>query len=144
MDATVLRQFARFIFVGLISLICDLSIFCFLIWSVGINSVAAASMAYAVSVSLNYLLHAVFTFRTEVGLGSGIKFGALLVWHYIVTVAFVYGFEAAIGSPFTGKVVSLIPVTLGGYFLGRTYVFRERGKSPDAKRSRSGISGTSI
>lgn len=122
------KQFVRFLMVGLASLVFDVSTFCLLIW-MGANSVVAATGSYLGSIAVNYTLHALYTFRAGVGLNSGIRYLVLLAFQYLITISFVYGFDATIGSPLTGKLISLVPVTLIGFFLGRSHVFHRYEES---------------
>lgn len=117
------QRFLIYLAGGALSAAIDVGIFQALL-TVGASLVVATSAGFFISLVVNYLFHARFTFTTA---ARGASFGK-----YLVVVAFNYGIAlgmvtlaaSLLGSPLTGKILSLPVIAIIGFFAGKHWIFK--------------------
>ncbi|HYW76271.1 MAG TPA: GtrA family protein [Gammaproteobacteria bacterium] len=117
------RQFGIFAGVGLASACIDVAVMQALIW-VAVPYTVAATAGFIVGLGINYTGHAHITFKATSSVVGMIKFGAVVFMNYIVTMAFVIGFQHLVGKALLGKVISLPVIAANGFLWSKYWVFK--------------------
>lgn len=117
------KQFIIFACIGLLSAAIDIGSMQGLLVA-GIHHTAAVSLGFLLSLGVNYLGHTLITFRSPSSLRSIMRFFAVVLMNYLITMTFTslsfYYFETVM----PGKIISLFFVAANGFLLSKYWVFR--------------------
>ena len=116
-------QFATYVAVGLLSAGIDVGAMVALI-QIGLQAVPAASIAFVLGLLVNFALHSKVTFRVLVSRLTFVRYMTLVAFNYGITLGFVLISESLFGQAVVGKAVSLPVIAIGGFVIGRRWVFR--------------------
>ncbi|MFN0263113.1 GtrA family protein [Tepidamorphus sp. 3E244] len=111
--------------IGVISALLDIAVMQILLLA-GINYLVATTIAFALSVIVNFSLHSKYTFSLGIAYRHLWKYLILVVLNYLVTVLIVATFEHTLASPMIGKLISLPVIAVIGFTVSRFWVFRQR------------------
>ena len=110
------------------------AIYFLIVWSfeamLGLNYIAAISIAFFVSTAFHYSANRRFTFAIKSTRHTHqiFRYMVMLLLNYLVTIVVVYiCVERLQLSPYTGVWISLIFTTATGFFLARHWVFNIAG-----------------
>lgn len=117
------RQFAVFVAVGVLCAIVDVGLLQLLV-VLGVRALPAASVGFLAGLGLNFALHTRVTFRAGWSYTAALRFGAVVLANYLLTLLFVAASVAWWAEPLPGKIVSLPVIALNGFFCSRHWVFR--------------------
>lgn len=122
---TINNSFLRFILVGIISAIVDISF----LWAGlmgGMHYGLAVSFGYAVGIVTNYFLHATYTFKVKKkSMDQLIGFLVIVGFNYSLTLIIVWFLHGVIyWHVMFAKLASLPIVAINGYYWSRRWVFR--------------------
>lgn len=90
----------------------------------GTSLVVATSAGFFISLVVNYLFHAKFTFTSTARTSSFGKYLIVVAFNYALALGIVSLGAMLLESPLTGKILSLPIVALIGYFAGKYWIFR--------------------
>lgn len=117
------RSFAIYLAGGVLSAAIDISIFQTLLL-LGTGLVLATSAGFFISLLINYLFHAKYTFAAKAHSSSFAKYLLVVGANYLFTLGLVTFAFAMLGSALVGKLVSLPVIALIGYFAGKHWIFK--------------------
>lgn len=117
------RQFSVFIGVGAFCAVIDVGLMQLLILS-GAHHVLAATAGFLAGLGANFALHTRITFRSNFTNIIFVKFVAVVLVNYLVTIVFVSASFEIFGSALAGKIVSLPLVAVNGFLLSRHWIYR--------------------
>jgi putative flippase GtrA len=118
------RQFFVFLVVGLLSAAVDVGVMTLLIYLKSPYQLAT-SVGFVTGLLFNYLTHSQVTFKSELTAGSMIRYIAIVILNYILTLGFVAASVHLMENPLIGKIASLPIVAILGYLFGRSWIFRQ-------------------
>ena len=81
-------EFLRFGLVGIVATAIHYACYCLLQQTIGVG--LAYTLGYAVSLGVNFVLTAIFTFRTNATLGRGAGFVLAHLFNYLLQMALLY------------------------------------------------------
>jgi len=117
------RSFAIYIAGGALSAAIDIGIFQLLL-VMGASLILATSAGFLISLIVNYLFHARYTFAAKVDASSIGKYLLVVVANYLLTLGLVTLAFGLLGSALCGKLIALPIIALIGYFAGRHWIFK--------------------
>lgn len=121
---TVRRSFAIYVAVGVFCAVLDIGMMQLMIGA-GAAALMAASVAFFLSLFVNYYLQSRMTFVTTGTARSFLRFLVLVAINYGITMLFVFASVKFFHQAMIGKIVSLPLIAVNGFLLGRYWVFRE-------------------
>ncbi len=113
-----------YVIVGSLSAIIDLTALNILI-SLDTTQWLAVTIAFIAGFVFNVKAHAIFTFASPLTSKSALRFTAVAVINYLLTLLIIEALTAFSCSLITAKVVSLPIIAVSGYLLGRHWVFKD-------------------
>lgn len=117
------RSFAVYLAGGLLSAAIDIGIFQALLL-IDAGLVIATSAGFFISLLVNYLFHAKYTFSAKAHSSSFAKYLLVVGANYLFTLGLVTLAFAILGSALIGKLISLPVIALIGYFAGKHWIFK--------------------
>jgi putative flippase GtrA len=117
------RQFLVFVAGGVLTALIDIGLMQ-LALRAGAAPLTAASIGFAVGLAVNYAFHARVTFARLTQRHSALRFLCVVALNYGLTLLLVGLAQALVGSPLTGKLVSLPLVAANGFLLSKFWVFK--------------------
>lgn len=117
------RQFLVFLSVGIATAAIDIGLMQWLLWQ-GATPWLAASIAFAICVTINYAAHAKLTFDAPSSLRSFTRFLTIVAVNYLITIACVQASQSLMGMPLIGKIASYPLVTLNGFLFSKHWIYR--------------------
>lgn len=117
------RRFLIYLAGGALSAAIDVGIFQALLLS-GASLVVATSTGFFISLIVNYLFHAKFTFTTAARTASFGKYLVVVAFNYGIALSMVTLASSLLDSPLTGKILSLPMIALIGFFAGKHWIFK--------------------
>jgi putative flippase GtrA len=120
---SIKRQAATYVFVGLVSAMIDV-VTMWIFFKIGAPLVIATSLGYSVGLVVNFVGHRQVTFSAPYTHMTVVRFVALIIGNYLLTLVIVEGAERTYDAALLGKVASLPIVALNGFLLGRFWIFR--------------------
>ncbi|MEY4642562.1 MAG: hypothetical protein RLZZ227_2556 [Pseudomonadota bacterium] len=123
------RQFLIYVSVGVASALVDIGVMQSLLW-LAFDHRVAVTLAFAVGLVFNYLCHERITFRATRSGGTILRFAALVLVNYALTMLCVQLSVVLVDSVLAGKIVSLPLVAVNGFLVGRYWIFRGSAHKP--------------
>ena len=119
------RQFLIYVGVGVLTALVDIGTMQTLLW-LAIDHRIAVTLGFAAGLGVNYFCHERFTFnaRRTRSAATMLRYGAVVVMNYLITMACVQLSVLLLGNVLIGKLVSLPLVAVNGFLWGRYWVFR--------------------
>lgn len=117
------HSFAVYLVGGVPSAVIDISIFQTLL-GFGANLLTATSAGFFISLLVNYLFHAKYTFAAKAHSSSFSKYLLVVGSNYLLTLALVSIAFRLLGNALVGKLIVLPVIALVGYFAGKHWVFK--------------------
>lgn len=117
------QRFLIYLAGGALSAAIDIGIFQALLM-VGANLVVATSTGFFISLVVNYLFHAKFTFTTTARTASFGKYLVVVAFNYGIALGMVTLGASLLASPLTGKILSLPVIAVIGFFAGKYWIFK--------------------
>jgi putative flippase GtrA len=118
------KKFGIYIIGGLLSAGVDI-LAIYLIMSVSSNIFLSTTGGFFLGLIFNYFYHFTFTFKSHTSLIIFIRYLAVVLLNYFITLAFVYTsysiFEIGLTA---GKILSLPVIAIIGFFLGGRWIFK--------------------
>ena len=119
---TVRRSFAIYVAVGVFCAVLDIGTMQLMI-SAGADALMAASVAFFLSLFVNYFLQSRLTFKTAGTPRSFLRFLVLVAINYGITMLLVFASVQLLHQAMIGKIVSLPLIAVNGFLLGKHWVF---------------------
>ena len=116
-------QFLTFLSVGVGCALVDIGLMLLLI-SEGLHPVNAATVGFVAGLGLNFALHTKITFASQYSSKIFLKFIAVVIVNYLLTIVAVAVSFHWFGSAIAGKVVSLPIVAVNGFLLSRYWIYK--------------------
>ena len=116
------RQILIYCVVGLATTVLDVGTLAALL-RLGVQYMAATTVAFVSAVAFNYLTHASVTFEASRSLASFLRYGVILALNYLLTLAMVAASNHWLANPIIGKIASIPIVAAIGLFGGRHWIF---------------------
>ncbi|HEB52542.1 MAG TPA: GtrA family protein [bacterium] len=116
------RQFLVFVAVGGLCALVDIGLMQLLIAG-GSAPVPAASIGFVAGLLLNFLLHVKVTFRAPWSPTAALRYAAVVLGNWAITVGFVAASHELLASALPGKVLSLPLIAANGFLLSKYWVF---------------------
>lgn len=118
------QQFIKFIIVGGLSALIDLSVIYYLA-SLGFSDFISVTFGFIFGLLGNYFMHALYTFETrKLYIASGMKFAIVVGINYVITLACISLLTNTLGiNLIAAKIVSLPFIAINGYLLSKHWVF---------------------
>jgi putative flippase GtrA len=117
------RQFLVFVAGGVLTALIDIGLMQLALRS-GATPLAAASIGFAAGLAVNYAFHARITFARLTRSHSVLRFLCVVALNYGLTLLLVALAQTLLGSPLTGKLISLPLVAANGFLLSKFWVFK--------------------
>lgn len=117
------RQFLVYLLVGVLSALVDIGTLQALLW-LALDHRLAVTGGFVLGTVFNYLCHERFTFRATRSAGTMLRFCALLLVNFALTMLLVQLSVSLLDSVMIGKLVALPLVALNGFLCGKYWVFR--------------------
>lgn len=117
------RRFVIYLLGGLLSAGIDIAIFQTLL-VMGASLLLATSAGFFISLLVNYLFHAKYTFAARAHTGSFARYLLVVGANYLLTLGLVTLAFAVLGNALIGKLLALPVIALIGYFAGKHWVFK--------------------
>jgi putative flippase GtrA len=117
------QRFFVYLIGGILSAAVDVAIFQILLFY-EVNLFYATTIGFTVSLCINYLFHAKFTFSSKVHSSSFAKYLIVVAFNYMITLGMVIFFSWLISSALVGKIVSLPIIAIIGYFSGKYWIYK--------------------
>lgn len=117
------RQFIVFVGVGLACAAIDIGLMQTLTWA-GMHYMLATTLGFGAGLAVNFLLHTRITFSASYSHGTLLRFMAVVLANYLLTLLTVSLFHAWLDMALLGKVVSLPLVAVNGFLLSKHWVYR--------------------
>ena len=112
-----------FIAVGLLTSGLDLIIFYTMLNFFGLGVLSSNSVSYGINLAVNYYLHSIYTFRTQITLTRLFRFCLVVALNYIIASPILFvGQHTPIGIIYW-KIVSMAVVAWTGFWLGKKWTF---------------------
>jgi putative flippase GtrA len=118
------RQFLVYVSVGGLSAVVDVLTLQALLW-LAVDHRLAVIAGLVLGTTVNYLCHERFTFQAKRSTGTLLRFGALLLVNYALTLLLVQTSVTLFDSVLLGKFVAMPLVAVNGFLCGRYWVFRK-------------------
>jgi putative flippase GtrA len=117
------QRFLIYLVGGALSAAIDVGIFQALL-VYGASLVVATSTGFFISLVVNYLFHARFTFTSTARTASFGKYLVVVAFNYAMALGMVSLAASLLGSPLTGKILSLPVIAIIGFFAGKHWIFK--------------------
>ena len=118
-----MSRFSVYVLVGAVSAGIDLLTLSALI-AVGLKPLPALTIAFAAGYIFNIKAHSLYTFDSTLNRKSGIRFTAVVVMNYLLTLVIIETLTNFSVELFSAKLVSLPIIAVTGYLLGRHWAFK--------------------
>ncbi len=118
------RQFLVYVSVGGLSAVVDVLTLQALLW-LALDHRLAVMAGLVLGTTVNYLCHERFTFEAKRSAGTLLRFVALLLVNYALTLLLVQTSVTLFDSVLLGKFVAMPLVAVNGFLCGRYWVFRK-------------------
>ncbi len=117
------RSFVIYLLGGLLSAGIDIGIFQTLL-VLGASLVVATSAGFFISLLVNYLFHAKYTFAAKAHTGSFARYLLVVGANYFLTLGLVTLAFALLGNALIGKLIALPIIAVIGYLAGKHWIFK--------------------
>ena len=117
------QRFLIYLAGGALSAAIDVGIFQALL-VYGASLVVATSTGFFISLVVNYLFHAKFTFTSTALTCSLGKYVVVFAFNYEMALGMVSLAASMLDSPLTGKILSLPVVAIIGFLTGKYWIFK--------------------
>jgi putative flippase GtrA len=118
-----LFEFSKYLVVGALSSGVDLVVF-YIFLQTSISLQYVISLSFFSGLTVNYLLHSIYTFNAIFNFGTTCKFLVVVLINYLLSLFVVNIFIICGASPLYGKIISLPIVAANGFFLSKIWVFK--------------------
>ncbi|MCL2657707.1 MAG: GtrA family protein [Betaproteobacteria bacterium] len=119
----VSRQFSIFVMMGIACAVIDIGVMQLLIWA-GMYYLVATTVGFATGLIANFLLHTHITFSKSYSHGALMRFMAVVLLNYVLTLLTVSLFHMWLNMTLLGKLLSLPLVAVNGFLLSKHWVYR--------------------
>jgi putative flippase GtrA len=117
------RQFAVFVFGGLLCALVDIGLMQLLLQQ-GLHFTSATTAGFLAGLLVNYAFHSRVTFGAAATPSSFARYLCVVGINYALTLGCVALAQTLAGMPLAGKIVSLPLVSINGYLLGKYWIFK--------------------
>ena len=104
---------------GVISIVCGSVMLVY-----GASLIVATSTGFFISLVVNYLFHAKFTFTSAARTSSFGKYLIVVAFNYGIALGMVSLAASLLDSPLTGKILSLPVIAVIGFLAGKHWIFK--------------------
>lgn len=116
-------QFLVYVGVGVLTTLVDVGAMAVLM-NLGLDAQLATTASFVLGLLVNFLLHTRITFAAQIGWGCAMRFWAIVLVNYGLTLVFVMMAQWLGFNAIAGKIASLPVVAINGFLLGKFWAFR--------------------